>query len=215
MAKLSNRSLVLLLVPSPLLRTKNHLLKLGTNDLVKIGKFVLKNNFFEFDNEIKQQIFDTAIGTKFIPLLLLLLLFYMATNYLIKKKHTHSESKNWIYFIYWKIRGAPYLVNFDRKIKSFQKFFLNVLLYLLPILILSHIFFIFIYSQPFYNFGAWWLWLLSLLSCTIIFIEKIRKASFNGKLCNWFSAALPKFGIFIWWPGRSGSNAEQINYRLY
>ena len=94
MAKLSNRSLVLLLVPSPLLRTKNHLLKLGTNDLVKIAKFILKNKFFEFDNEIKQQIFDTAIGTKFIPLLLLLLLFYMATNYLIKKKHTHSESKN-------------------------------------------------------------------------------------------------------------------------
>ena len=145
MAKLSNRSLVLLLVPSPLLRTKNHLLKLGTNDLVKIAKFVLKNNFFEFDNEIKQQIFDTAIGTKFIPLLLLLLLFYMATNYLIKKKHTHSESKNWIYFIYWKIRGAPYLVNFDRKFKSFQKFFFKMLYYIYFLSLFSLIFFLFLF----------------------------------------------------------------------
>ena len=33
-------------------------------------------------------------------------------------------------------------------------------------------FFIFIYSQAFQNFGAWWLWLLSLLCSTIIFIEE-------------------------------------------
>ena len=29
--------------------------------------FVLKNNFFEFDSKIKQQISGTAIGTKFAP----------------------------------------------------------------------------------------------------------------------------------------------------
>ena len=40
-------------------------LKIATNDLVKIAEFVLKNNFFEFNKEIKKQIFDTAIGTKF------------------------------------------------------------------------------------------------------------------------------------------------------
>ena len=42
-------------------------LKIVTNDLVKIAEFVLKNNFFEFNKEIKKQIFDTAIGTKFAP----------------------------------------------------------------------------------------------------------------------------------------------------
>ena len=41
--------------------------KIPTNDLVKLAEFVLKNNFFEFNNEIKQQISGTAIGTKFTP----------------------------------------------------------------------------------------------------------------------------------------------------
>ena len=40
--------------------------KIPTNDLVKLAEFVLKNKFFEFNNEIKQQI-STAIGTKFAP----------------------------------------------------------------------------------------------------------------------------------------------------
>ena len=35
--------------------------KIPTNDLVKLTEFVLKNNFFEFNNEIKKQIFATAI----------------------------------------------------------------------------------------------------------------------------------------------------------
>ena len=37
------------------------------NDLVKLAEFVLKNNIFKFNNEIKQQISGTAIGTKFAP----------------------------------------------------------------------------------------------------------------------------------------------------
>ena len=41
--------------------------KIPTNDLVKLAEFVLKNNFFEFNNEIKQHISGTAIGTKFDP----------------------------------------------------------------------------------------------------------------------------------------------------
>ena len=39
--------------------------KVSTEDLVKIAKFVLKNNFFEFNSKVKQQILGTAIGTKF------------------------------------------------------------------------------------------------------------------------------------------------------
>ena len=41
--------------------------RIPTNDLVKLAEFVLKNNFFEFNNEIKQQISGTPIGTKFAP----------------------------------------------------------------------------------------------------------------------------------------------------
>ena len=41
--------------------------KIPTNDLVKLAEFILKNNFFQFNNEIKQQISGTAFGTKFAP----------------------------------------------------------------------------------------------------------------------------------------------------
>ena len=41
--------------------------KIPTNNLAKLAEFVPKNNFFEFNNEIKQQISGTAIGTKFAP----------------------------------------------------------------------------------------------------------------------------------------------------
>ena len=40
---------------------------IATEDLLQMAKFVLKNNFFEFDSKIKQQISGTAIGTKFAP----------------------------------------------------------------------------------------------------------------------------------------------------
>ena len=32
-----------------------------------MAKFVLKNNYFEFNGKVKQQISGTAIGTKFVP----------------------------------------------------------------------------------------------------------------------------------------------------
>ena len=41
--------------------------KIATEDLVQMTDFVLKNNFFEFNNQIKQQISGTAIGTKCAP----------------------------------------------------------------------------------------------------------------------------------------------------
>ena len=41
--------------------------KVSTEDLVKMVKFVLKNNHFEFNGKVKQQISGTAIGTKFAP----------------------------------------------------------------------------------------------------------------------------------------------------
>ena len=41
--------------------------KIPTKDLVELAEFVLKNNYFEFDSKIKQQVSGTAIGTKFAP----------------------------------------------------------------------------------------------------------------------------------------------------
>ena len=46
---------------------ETNLLKIPTNDLVKLAEFLLKNIFFELDNEIKQQICRTATGTNFAP----------------------------------------------------------------------------------------------------------------------------------------------------
>ena len=41
--------------------------KVPTEDIVRMAEFVLKNNFFEFNGEVKRQISGTAIGTKFAP----------------------------------------------------------------------------------------------------------------------------------------------------
>ena len=40
---------------------------IATEDLLQMGKFFLRNNFFKFDSKIKEQISGTAIGTKFAP----------------------------------------------------------------------------------------------------------------------------------------------------
>ena len=41
--------------------------KISTEDLVKMAEFVLKNNYFQFNGQVKHQISGTAIGTKFAP----------------------------------------------------------------------------------------------------------------------------------------------------
>ena len=41
--------------------------QIPTNDLVKMTKLVLSNNYFEFSEKVFQQISRTAIGTKFAP----------------------------------------------------------------------------------------------------------------------------------------------------
>ena len=46
---------------------KRGAIQVSTSDLVKMAKFVLQNNYFEFNGETKQQISGTAIGTKFAP----------------------------------------------------------------------------------------------------------------------------------------------------
>ena len=46
-------------------KTKTH--KVPTGKLVKMAEFVLKNNYFQFSDEVYQQIPGTATGTKFAP----------------------------------------------------------------------------------------------------------------------------------------------------
>ena len=41
--------------------------KISTDDLIKMAEFALRNNYFEFNNQVKHQISGTAIGTKFAP----------------------------------------------------------------------------------------------------------------------------------------------------
>ena len=41
--------------------------QISTDDLIKLAKFVLRNNYFEFKEEVKQQISGMAIGPKFAP----------------------------------------------------------------------------------------------------------------------------------------------------
>ena len=41
--------------------------KISTKVLVKIAEFVLKNNYFQFNGQVKHQISGTAIGIKFAP----------------------------------------------------------------------------------------------------------------------------------------------------
>ena len=40
---------------------------ISTIELIRMADFVLKNNYFEFNGKIKQQISGTGIGTKFAP----------------------------------------------------------------------------------------------------------------------------------------------------
>ena len=42
---------------------------INTIELLRMADFVLKNNYFKFNEQIKQQISGTAIGTKFAPTL--------------------------------------------------------------------------------------------------------------------------------------------------
>ena len=46
---------------------ENRFFKIPTENLIKMAEFVLKNNLFEFNNKVFQQISGTAIGATFAP----------------------------------------------------------------------------------------------------------------------------------------------------
>ena len=60
-----------------------------------MAKFVLKNNFFEFNSKIKQQISGTAIGTKFAPPYACIFMDKLETNFLDKE-----NLKPWVWLRY-------------------------------------------------------------------------------------------------------------------
>ena len=56
--------------------------KISPIDLVKMAAFALKNNYFEFNGEVKHQISGTAIGTKFAPTYVSIFMDEIETNLL-------------------------------------------------------------------------------------------------------------------------------------
>ena len=56
--------------------------KISTEDLVKMAEFVLKNNYFEFNGQVKHQISGTAISTKFAPTYSCIFMDEIATKFL-------------------------------------------------------------------------------------------------------------------------------------
>ena len=56
--------------------------KFSIEDLVKMAEFVLKNNYFEFNGQVKHQILGTVIGTKFLPTYVCIFMDYIETKFL-------------------------------------------------------------------------------------------------------------------------------------
>ena len=67
-----------------------------TEELLKMAEFVLKNNYFEFGNKIKQQISGTAIGTKFAPPYACIFMSDLETKFL---ESQHLQPLVWLWYI--------------------------------------------------------------------------------------------------------------------
>ena len=60
-------------------------------DIIKMAKFVLKNNLFEFNSKFYKQISGKAIGTKFAPPYACIFMDYIETEFL-----KSQEIKSWL-----------------------------------------------------------------------------------------------------------------------
>ena len=60
--------------------------KIPTEDLLEMEQFVLKNNYFEFNSKVKQQVSRTAIGSKFAPPYACIFMDRMETKFLEKER---------------------------------------------------------------------------------------------------------------------------------
>ena len=64
-----------------------------TKDLVKMAGFIPRNNYFEFNSNLKHQISGTAIGTKFAPPYACIYMDYMENQFL-----KIEQIQLWIWF---------------------------------------------------------------------------------------------------------------------
>ena len=68
------------------LKRRNHK-QISIDKPVKMAQFVLKNNFFEFNNDVLQQMYGTAIGTKFAPPYACIFMDQIETKFLRIQSH--------------------------------------------------------------------------------------------------------------------------------
>ena len=61
--------------------------QVSTSYLVKMDKFVLENNYFEFNGETKEQTSATALGTKFAPQYASIFMDQVESEFVKKKIH--------------------------------------------------------------------------------------------------------------------------------
>ena len=61
--------------------------QVSTSYLVKMAKFVLENNYFEFNGETKEQTSATALGTKFAPPYASIFMDQVESEFVKKKIH--------------------------------------------------------------------------------------------------------------------------------
>ena len=90
---------------------------------MKIAEFVLKNNYFEFGNKIKQQISGTAIGTKFAPPYVCIFMSDLETKFL---EGQHLQPLVWLryidyIFLIW-THGEESLKKFLEELNDFNQY---------------------------------------------------------------------------------------------
>ena len=68
------------------LENRNHK-QISTDKLFNMAQLVLKNNFFKFNNDVFQQIFGTAFGTKFAPPYACIFMDQVETKFLRTQSH--------------------------------------------------------------------------------------------------------------------------------
>ena len=61
--------------------------QVSTDDLIKLTKFVLQNNYFKFNGEVKQQTSGTAIGTNLATLYACIFIDQVESEFLKTQQH--------------------------------------------------------------------------------------------------------------------------------
>ena len=77
-------------------------LAIGSDDLIDLARFILKNNFLEFEDKIYRQKLGTAIGTKFAPSFANLFMFDLENN-LLREYHLSS-------WVWWRFLDDIFII---------------------------------------------------------------------------------------------------------